>query len=98
MADVDPTGAIANAAREVGELIEKDLGSVSATFFTTYMRETGLQDRLGGAIIARIEQEADRYVREKLLHFAEGRWAQSAADCVRHARKHDVSLPLRTSA
>lgn len=92
MADVDPTGAIARAAREVGELIEQDLGSVSATFFTIYMRETGLRERLGSAIIARIEQEADRYVRDKLLHFAEGRWAQSAADCVRHARKHDVSV------
>lgn len=92
MADFDPSGAIASAAREVGELIEKDLGSVGATFFTTYMRETGLQDRLSRTVIARIEQEADRYVREKLLHFAEGRWAQSAADCVRHARKHDVSV------
>ena len=73
MADVDPTGAIASAAREVGELIEKDMGSVGAVFFATYMRETGLQDRLGRTIINRIEQEADRYVREKLLHFAEGR-------------------------
>ncbi|MEC3910259.1 methyl-accepting chemotaxis protein [Sphingobium sp. CR2-8] len=92
MAEVDPSGAIARNAREVGELIGDDLGSVGAAFFASYMQETGLKDRLGSAIIARIEREADNYVREKLLHFAEGRWARSAADCVRHARKHDVSV------
>ncbi|WP_420145705.1 methyl-accepting chemotaxis protein [Sphingobium sp.] len=92
MAEVDPTGAIARSAREIGELIGDDLASVGAAFFSSYMRETGLRDRLSGGIVGRIEQEADKYVREKLLHFAEGRWAQSAADCVRHARKHDVSV------
>ena len=92
LAEVDPTGAIARVAREVGELISDDLDSVGAIFFTTYMRETGLQQQLGGAIIARIESESRRYVQEKLLHFGEGRWAASAADCVRHARKHGVSV------
>ncbi len=92
LAEVDSTGDIARAAREVGELIGDDLGSVGAAFFTSYMRETGLQDQLGSGVIARIEREADTYVREKLLHFAEGRWARSASDCVRHARKHDVSV------
>jgi methyl-accepting chemotaxis protein len=92
LAEVDPSGAIARTAREIGELISDDLSSVGAIFFTTYMRETGLQQQLGGAIIRRIEAEAGKYVEEKLLHFADGRWAASAADCVRHARKHGVSV------
>ena len=92
LAEVDPTGTIARAALEVGELIRDDLDSVAAAFFDSYMRETGLQQRLGGAIISRIESEASAYVQEKLLRFADGRWARSAADCVRHARKHDVSV------
>jgi methyl-accepting chemotaxis protein len=92
LAGVDPTGAIARSAREIGEMIGEDLDKVGATFFDSYMRETGLQQRLHSGIIVRIEAEARLYVREKLLRFESGRWATSAADCVRHARKHGVAV------
>ncbi|MFY9349068.1 MAG: methyl-accepting chemotaxis protein [Sphingobium sp.] len=94
LAGIDPTGAIANAAGEIGQLIGDDLESVGATFYSVYMRETGLDQQLSPQVIARIQTESTAYAREKLLHFSAGRWAQSAADCVRHARKHDV--PVRS--
>ena len=92
IADVDPDGAIAREAREIGMLIADDIDSVGATFFTAYMRDTGLRAQLSAPAIKRIETEARRYVEQKLLHFQDGLWARSAADCVRHARKHGVSV------
>ncbi|MDO7833898.1 methyl-accepting chemotaxis protein [Sphingobium sp. HBC34] len=92
LAEIDPTGAIARAAREIGDMAGDEIAAIGAIFFTTYMRETGLQQRLAATIISRIESESGKYAQEKLLHFGEGRWATSAADCVRHARKHGVSV------
>ncbi|MEA3390828.1 methyl-accepting chemotaxis protein [Sphingobium sp. CCH11-B1] len=91
LAGVDPDGALARAAREIGEMIGDDLDSVGTTFFDMYMRETGLKDRMGAAVLARIESEARNYAHDKLLRFETARWAASAADCVRHARKHGVA-------
>ena len=71
---------------------EADIPKVAEAFFTSYMRDTGLDQRLGSAIVERIRTEARHYVEQKLLHFQQGDWARSAANCVRHARKHDVSV------
>ncbi|MDR7156651.1 methyl-accepting chemotaxis protein [Sphingobium xenophagum] len=94
LAEIDPDGALARDLRETGTLIQADLASVASTFFTTYMAETSLESRLNAAVIARIEIEVAAYVDQKLLHYQDNRWAQSAADCVRHARKHGV--PVRS--
>ncbi|MFB0873059.1 MULTISPECIES: methyl-accepting chemotaxis protein [unclassified Sphingobium] len=98
LAGIDPNGAIASAAAEIGQMIGDDLESVGATFYSTYIRETGLDQQLSPQVIARIQSESTSYAHEKLLHFGAGRWAQSAADCVRHARKHDVPVRAVLSA
>ena len=90
--EYDPHGAIARAAREIGGLIDADMAAVADTFFSTYMRETALKDRLPRNAVDRIESEARIYVEQKLLHFQDARWTRSAADCVRHARKHGVPV------
>ncbi|MBB3980571.1 methyl-accepting chemotaxis protein [Sphingobium fontiphilum] len=90
--DIDPSGAIARQAQEIGRLIGDDLQQVADAFFETYMAETGLQARLSAQVAARIRAEAHEYIRSKLLHFDTGAWARSAADCVRHARKHGVPV------
>ncbi len=90
--EYDPHGAIARAAREIGGLIESDMAAVADAFFSTYMRETGLKDRLPRNAVDRIESEARLYVEQKLMHFQDARWTKSAADCVRHARKHGVPV------
>jgi methyl-accepting chemotaxis protein len=92
LAEVDPSGAIARSAREIGDLLGDDLDKAGAAFFDSYMRETGLQQRLHNGIISRIKAEARAYVREKMTRFESARWAASAADCVRHARKHGVAV------
>jgi methyl-accepting chemotaxis protein len=92
IAEIDPTGAIARSAREIGDMLGDDLDKAGATFFDSYMRETDLRQRLHSGIIGRIEAEARTYVREKMMRFESGRWAASAADCVRHARKHGVAV------
>ncbi|MFZ2996675.1 methyl-accepting chemotaxis protein [Sphingobium sp.] len=89
---MDPDGSIAKAAQEIGALIKEDIASVGSAFFETYMNGTGLRNQLSAQIIDRIESEAHIFVEQKLLHFDDGRWARSAADCVRHARKHGVSV------
>jgi methyl-accepting chemotaxis protein len=90
--EYDPHGAIARAAREIGGLIDADMAAVADAFFSTYMRETALKDRLPRNAVDRIESEARIYVEQKLLHFQDARWTRSAADCVRHARKHGVPV------
>ena len=96
--EFDPDGAISRAAREIGTLIESDLDSVAAAFFSTYMRDSVLGDRLSRTAVQRIEAEAARYVEQKLFHFQDARWARSAADCVRHARKHGVAVRMVLTA
>lgn len=92
IAEVDPHGTIGRDAREIGTMIDKDMASVGEAFFECYMRDTGLDSRLSATVIARIRSEAHVYIEQKLLHFRDARWARSAADCVRHARKHDVPV------
>ncbi len=92
VAEIDASGAVGRDAREIGLLIEADIGTVAEAFFTSYMRDTGLEKRLSAAVVDRIRTETYTYIEQKLLHFQEGNWAQSAANCVRHARKHDVSV------
>ncbi|MBH1992889.1 MAG: chemotaxis protein [Sphingomonadaceae bacterium] len=92
IAEVDPDGTIAPGAREIGLLIESELASVTSAFFDSYMRDTGLHSRLSANVVTRIRSEAHSYIEQKLLHLRDGRWARSSADCVRHARKHGVSV------
>ena len=92
LAEIDASGQVGRAAQEIGQLIEADIPKVAEAFFTSYMRDTGLDQRLGSAVVERIRTEARHYVEQKLLHFQQGDWARSAANCVRHARKHDVSV------
>ncbi|MFP5434522.1 MAG: chemotaxis protein, partial [Alphaproteobacteria bacterium] len=90
VAGIDPDGTIARNAKEIGLLIEPDIDQVAAAFFDSYMRETGLIDRLAQSVIDKIRAESRVYAAHKLMHFREARWTRSAADCVRHARKHGV--------
>ena len=92
VAGIDPDGTIARNAKEIGLLIEPDIDQVAAAFFDSYMRETGLIDRLAQSVIDKIRAESRVYAAHKLLHFREARWTRSAADCVRHARKHGVPV------
>ncbi|KFL47344.1 twitching motility protein PilJ [Sphingobium sp. ba1] len=92
VAGIDPDGTIARNAKEIGLLIEPDIDQVAAAFFDSYMRETGLIDRLAQSVIDKIRAESRVYAAHKLMHFREARWTRSAADCVRHARKHGVPV------
>lgn len=92
LSEIDPNGTLARDAHEIGTLIRPDLATVASSFFAAYMRETGLQSRLNTSVITRIEAESLNYIDQKLLHFQDARWARSAADCVRHARKHGASV------
>ena len=92
VAGIDPDGTIARNAKEIGLLIEPDIDQVAAAFFDSYMRETGLIDRLDQSVIDKIRAESRAYAAHKLMHFREARWTRSAADCVRHARKHGVPV------
>lgn len=92
LANLDPAGNLAREVGEIGAIILPDLPRISAAFYDTYMRDTGLDRQLDAAVLDRIRHETDDYVRQKLLHFRDGRWAESAADCVRHARKHGVAV------
>ncbi|GBH30123.1 methyl-accepting chemotaxis protein [Sphingobium xenophagum] len=89
---IDPNDKFSKGAQEIGLLIKDSLASVGDAFFTTYMQKTGLREKLSSAAISAIERETHRYVEQKLLHFKDALWAQSAADCVRNARKHGVSV------
>lgn len=89
---IDPTGRFAQGAHEIGTLIRDDMASVASVFFTTYMDGTGLRAQLSASAIERIEAETRKYIEQKFLHFQDARWAQSAADCVRQARKHGVRV------
>ncbi|PBN43028.1 methyl-accepting chemotaxis protein [Sphingobium sp. D43FB] len=94
MADIDPDGAIARDAKEIGMLIEPDIDQVATAFFDSYLTETGLADRLTQSVIDKIKSESRIYAAHKLMHFQEARWVRSAADCVRQARKQGV--PVRS--
>ena len=80
VAEIDASGAVGRDAREIGLLIEADIGTVAEAFFTSYMRDTGLEKRLSAAVVDRIRTETYTYIEQKLLHFQEGNWAQSAAN------------------
>lgn len=92
IASNDPEGTIGRHAREIGLLIEADLPAVADAFFTTYIKGTGLGERLPASVTQKIRAETGHYIEQKLLHFQDGRWTVSAAECVRHARKHDVPV------
>ncbi|RJG55733.1 chemotaxis protein [Sphingobium terrigena] len=92
IAKIDPDNRLSEGAREIGMLIQDSLASVGAAFFKTYMRETGLRDKLSPAAINAIEAATHHYVEQKLLYFKDAVWARSSADCVRSARKHGVSV------
>ncbi|MDX3900691.1 MAG: methyl-accepting chemotaxis protein [Sphingobium sp.] len=90
--ELDGGDTLAQETREIYDLLPDQGEAVAEAFFTAYMRTTRLREKLSEDAIKGIESESRRYVRQKLLDYGRGEWAQSAAQCVRHARKHGVPV------
>lgn len=92
VASNDPDGNIGRQAREIGQLIEADLPAVAEAFFTAYMHESGMADRLPGDVKQRILTETRPYIEQKLLNFRDGAWTNAASNFMRHAHKQGVPV------
>ena len=92
LAEVDPRGDLARGMAEIEQLVADDAVVAARTFFSTYMDSSGLRNRLQPTTLAKIETAAHEYVRQKLRHYSAGDWALSSTACVRHARKHGISV------
>ncbi len=91
LADFDPQGDLTETAREIWELIERD-GAPVDSFFAIYVARGGLDTRLSADALAAIHGEIGRYLRLKFSSFSSPEWARSVADCIRHARRHNISF------
>ncbi|BBD98584.1 chemotaxis protein [Sphingobium amiense] len=92
MASLERETDLARQIGEIGMLVQPDIPKISRAFYELYIGDTGLDRQLDADVVDRIRRETDNYITQKLLHFREGEWAKSAADCVRHARKHGVAV------
>ena len=92
LAEVDPRGDLARGMAEIDRLIGDEAVIAARTFYASYMDNSGLRSRLDPATLAKIETESHEYVRQKLKYYSAGEWALSSIACVRHARKHGISV------
>lgn len=90
--ELDATGTLAQETREIYGLLRDEGDAAARAFFATYLKHTNLRAKLSDGAITAIESESHRYILQKLLDYGRGDWAQSAAQCVRHARKHGVPV------
>lgn len=90
--ELDSSGTLPQETREIYGLLPDEGDAAARVFFATYLGHTNLRAKLSSSVIAAIESESQRYVRQKLQDYGRGDWAQSAAQCVRHARKHGVPV------
>ncbi len=90
--ELDVSNTLAPETREIYEMLPDGGDAAARAFFAAYMRHTSLRGKLSDSAVAAIESESLRYVRQKLQNYGRGDWAQSAAQCVRHARKQGVPV------
>lgn len=89
--DFDPQGELADLARHVWALIEADPAPVDS-FFAVYTAKSGLNTRLSTRALTAIHAATHQYLKLKFLSFSSPEWAESVKECLRHARKHNVSF------
>lgn len=90
--EFDPSGTLATDSAAIFVLLGDDGREVSRTFFETYTAHAGLKARLTAKALEALNAEVQRYIREKFTNITGESWAESARACVRHARKHGVSI------
>jgi methyl-accepting chemotaxis protein len=90
--EFDPEGTLASNCATIFALLDDDGHEISQAFFDTYLRLSGLSARLSPPALQALQEEVHRYVREKFTNLRSERWANSARACVRHAKKHGISV------
>lgn len=92
LAEFDPAGTLVSDAAAIFALLPDHGEAAAQAFFDAYMANTSLRSVLKPESISAIRREVSHYIREKLSNFGGERWADSARSCVRHARKHGISI------
>jgi methyl-accepting chemotaxis protein len=92
LSEFDPGGVLRADATAIFALLPDQGHSVAASFMASYLAHTQLGETLAPDALARLQAETHRYLREKFLSIASEAWAESGRACVRHARKHGISV------
>ncbi|WP_419722974.1 methyl-accepting chemotaxis protein [Sphingobium aquiterrae] len=92
LAEFDPAGVLPADATAIFALLPDQGKAVSATFMDSYLAHTRLGQTLSADSISGLATAAHHYMKEKFLSIASDGWTQSGQACIRHARKHGISV------